>query len=189
MTELQVKLYELSCYYSWRLNELGGDRPLTSSSLQAELSGGDRPYNLFVLAGHGAGDGLGVHLSDGLWQGEGHLEGLDWLILVSCAVGRLHQFLHRDAKGLFSQLALNGCRCALAAKWPIDAKKAAAFAAEIVRCYLESLAKLPAHCPIPAFTRARALNEARRGFLRNVADPARDPRPHLAAAFELYGFG
>ena len=134
---------------------------------------------------HGTDAAAGVELADGRWCGDGaDLSPVDLLLLVSCAVGKLTQQGHLDVEGLYAQFVNHRGRCVVAARWIIADLEAAEFAAEFAREYLAVLKSLPEGQPIPPFTRARAMNRARRKLLANDTITQ-----HLAAAFEMYGLG
>jgi hypothetical protein len=136
------------------------------------------------ICGHGDFERAGILLGgeggeEVLWQGQGcDLAGVDWLLLVSCSIGRASRTGDLDVEGFCVQLAVHRARSVLACRWPVLAVEAAAFANEAVRRYLE-LEGQPER-------RARALAAARGAVCEGE-------RPlvglNTAAAFELYGLG
>jgi hypothetical protein len=130
-----------------------------------------------VLAGEGGGEML--------WQGDGcDLGGVEWLVLVSCSIGRAKRSGDLDVEGFCVQLSSHRARSVAACRWPVLSVQAAAFANEAVHQYLKLIAEEPHGGPL----RARALNLARWRFSGGEGD-----RPlvgiNTAAAFELYGLG
>lgn len=161
-----------------------GDDPLAArSALSAMMNQADTPFDFAAFGGHGADTAGGVLFSGGVWDGGGaDLSSLDLLLLVACAVGRLAQDGQRDVEGLYAKLVAQGCRAVIAARWPIADTEAAVFATILADEYL-TLRKETAGQTVP-FLRARALNRARR-----LAVSEQAVTEHLAAAFDLYGYG
>jgi hypothetical protein len=143
-----------------------------------------------AICGHGdferAGIVLGGNGGNGeiLWQGGGcDLSGAEWLLLVSCSIGRVRQGGDLDVEGFCVQLAAHRARSVLACRWPVSAAEAAAFASEVTHQYLELRKENPGS---PAGLRARALARARRRLAGRGVAPI---GLNTAAAFELYGLG
>jgi hypothetical protein len=147
-------------------------------------------FTVASVCGHGDYERTGIVLSgeDGrqsLWQGDGcDLSSVDWLLLVSCSIGRAKRSGSLDVEGFCARLAAHRARSLLACRWPVLAVEAAAFANETVKHYLELLddPSAPAAAPLRAIALARAR--------RSIASGAK-PLVGLntAAAFELYGIG
>lgn len=147
-------------------------------------------FTVGSVCGHGDSLRAGVVLSgeDGaprLWQGNGcDLSGIDWLLFVSCSIGRAAQTGDLDVEGFCAQLFAHRARAVAACRWPVLSVQAATFANEAVHQYL----KLIAEEPHGSALRARALNLTRQCFSGRDGD-----RPlvglNTAAAFELYGLG
>jgi CHAT domain-containing protein len=159
----------------------GYDPAAKVSLLRAALMQHEPRFGVIVVGGHGDAR-QGVRLADGaLFCGPGglvDLSGLDLLLLVACAVGRVEQTGDCDVEGLYAHLAAHGCRSVIAAGWKIADREAAIFGAEVVRQYLES--------PTGPFRRARALNKARKTLLNTNNTRV---SWHLASAFEIHGRG
>jgi CHAT domain len=155
----------------------------TVGSIRAALEQ-HRSFATASICGHGDFERAGILLGGGggeeiLWQGQGcDLAGIDWLLLVSCSIGRASRTGDLDVEGFCVQLAVHRARSVLACRWPVLALEAAAFANEAVRQYLE-LEGQPER-------RARALAAARRAVCEGE-------KPlvglNTGAAFELYGLG
>jgi len=147
-------------------------------------------FETTAICGHGNFERAGIVLStpaggQELWQGDGcDLGGIEWLLLVSCSIGRAAQTGELDVEGFCVQLAAHRARAVAACRWPVLSVQAAAFANETVNQYLKLIEKEPRGAAL----RARALNLARQRFSEEDSD-----RPlvglNTAAAFELYGLG
>lgn len=141
-------------------------------------------FTTAAVCGHGDFEQAGILLGGEkgekvLWQGQGcDLSRVDWLLLVSCSIGRASRTGDLDVEGFCVQLAVHRARSVLACRWPVLAVEAAAFANEAVCQYLTLEGQ--------AGRRARALSAARRAVCEGE-------RPliglNTAAAFELYGLG
>ena len=162
----------------------GADRTTgTVGAIRAALEE-KRSFAVASICGHGDFERAGIVLGGAadeevLWEGQGcDLSGVDWLLLVSCSIGRASRTGDLDVEGFCVQLAVHRARSILACRWPVLAVEAAAFANEAVRQYLE-LEGQPER-------RARALAAARHAVCEGE-------RPlvglNTAAAFELYGLG
>jgi hypothetical protein len=155
----------------------------TVGSIRAALEQ-HRSFATASICGHGDFERAGILLGgeggeEVLWQGQGcDLARVDWLLLVSCSIGRASRTGDLDVEGFCVQLAVHRARSVLACRWPVLAVEAAAFANEAVRQYLELEG--------PPERRTRALAAARRSVCEGQ-------RPlvglNTAAAFELYGLG
>ncbi len=168
----------------WDFWALGDDPQASPAALRAALAG--RRCAAAVVGGHGDLFESGVALAGGLWRGDGvNLSGLDLLVLVACAVGRLQQSGERDVIGLYAHLLAHRGRTVIAARWPVADVEAAALAAELVHQYATAVENGMAATP---FARARALNRARRALL-DEGDARYRVGRHLASAFEIYGRG
>ena len=151
-------------------------------NLRAALRVTSPRVGMAVVGGHGNSQKAGVDLADETWCGEGiDLGGLDWLLLPSCAVGRLEQLGDRDVRGLYARLVASGCRCVVAARWPVGDGETERWFTELVCRYLV-LVPVPDRRPL--FSRARVLNDARRRLTASG-----EVSFHHAAAFEMYGLG
>jgi tetratricopeptide (TPR) repeat protein len=147
-------------------------------------------YLTVTILGHGDRAQAGVYLADGLWNGQGcQLDGLEFLIIPSCSVGRVRQTGNRDVEGFCVTLTLQQARAALACRWKVNAAEAPVFADEVIRQYLrlrrESSPEVAGAC-----LRARAVNRARRALVGNNERTGNGSVGlSTAAAFELYGRG
>ena len=167
-----------------------GDEPAVLASrnrLQAAFCRGGLGPEIAVIGGHGSdSDTGGIQLADGVWLGEGtDLSQLDWLLFAACAAGRLKQYGGSDIEGFCARLLAHGGRCLLAARWDIADDEAATLVVEVLARYLIGHATGRTLAP---FERARALNAARKALL-NGSLRAAGLTGHVAAAFEVYGFG
>jgi hypothetical protein len=136
------------------------------------------------ICGHGDFERAGILLGgeggeEVLWQGQGcDLAGVDWLLLVSCSIGRASRTGDLDVEGFCVQLAVHRARSVLACRWPVLAVEAAAFANEAVRQYLE-LEGQPERRACAVAAARRAVCEGERPLVGL----------NTAAAFEMYGLG
>jgi hypothetical protein len=150
-------------------------------------------FRVAAFCGHGSSAGMVLCADpsrrppdETSWRGAGaDLSAIEFLVFVSCLLGRLRQESGRDVEGFCIDLVLNQARSVLAARWPIHCWQAPDFALAVVRHYLklrETEKPTPESC-----LRARALNLAR----HDCFDANGDLRFGLntAAAFELYGLG
>jgi CHAT domain len=153
-------------------------------------------YRIVTLCGHGDRRSMGVKLKNSaqqgeqeqLWDGGGlDLSCVEWLLMVSCSIGRLAASGDRDVEGFCVKLALHRALSVVACRWQVHALEACAFANEIVSQYL----RLRQESTKPdQMLRAIALNEARKHFL----DTSNGHMPigvalNTISAFELYGLG
>jgi hypothetical protein len=185
LPQLHAELRDLGKRHGWQVWGLGYDPEARVPVVQAALAGDEPRFSLAVVGGHGdARHGVRLAGEDlfGGPEGQMHtdLSGLDLLLLVACAVGRVQQTGDRDVEGLYTWFAAHGGRSVIAAGWKVADREAATLAAEVVRQYLGAAPG--------AFRRARALNRARRQLLLPCEEgPA--VSWHLASAFEIYGRG
>lgn len=145
--------------------------------------------SLLSVCGHGSRYQAGVWLHDKIWAGGGcDLSRIEWLLMVSCSIGRLEQTGDLDVEGFCVELALHRSRSALACRWPVHGFEAISFANEVVHQYLNLLKEGETD---KSCARARALNLARNVFLN--PSPGQDMDKYVglntAGAFELYGIG
>lgn len=187
LAHLHAGLQVLAKQYHWEIWGLGDNPQASIAHLQGAFNRDEQPFGFAVLGGHGDLKSAGVRVADkqSVWQGQGNLSRLDWLLLVACAVGRLKQEGQRDIEGLCAQLFAHQGRCVLAARWPIADTEAATFIIEVVHQYLELMRR---EDWFSSFVRARALNRARHTLVGDGTDPF-SVSFHLASAFEVYGLG
>jgi hypothetical protein len=180
----------------------GESPPGSHAALAAELATGGAVRVLAVL-GHGS-ESTGVELADGGWTGaelcchqpENAVPGCDlssveFLIQVSCSVGRIQQTGARDVDGFCANLVVGRVRSAVAGLWVLFAEDAAQFAVDLAQRYLAARSGRAGDHPESApfnRPRAQALADARRAWRSANPDPV--PRAlNTVAAFELYGRG
>jgi hypothetical protein len=184
-----------------------GEAPFGSyNAMACDLATGGSVRILAIL-GHGRTRHAGVQLADGIWTGAELLvenqppvptctcESIEFLIQVSCSIGRVNQSGARDVDGYCVNLLIGRVRSALAGLWDLHSEDAINFATVVAEKYLENRANLDdekltnRHATISALRpRARAVADARRQWLMNATGVV----PHglyTAAAFELYGIG
>lgn len=160
-----------------------------------------------VVAGviaHGTDGGSALWLGpepDGTaWDGGGvDLSRVEFVLLVSCAVGRLVGGGGRDVKGLVIRMILAKARSVLSARWSIEVTAAVEIATQVIREYIALRHEPPGDArPEPgrplAEARLRALALARtRAFFesRPVSEGGRTYEEYLnvLAAFEVFGLG
>jgi hypothetical protein len=165
------------------------DPTATPGTLFRGIDGG--PLRALTVCGHGDERRAGVRLAgagegERLWSGQGRdLGGVEWLLLVSCSVGRVQGSSERDVEGLCVELALHRCRSVLAAKWPVEGLQATAVAGRVLEEYLGLRRQFDAGQLGPDLSDARlrslALNRARQWLGPDYLN--------TLAAFELYGLG
>ena len=142
-------------------------------------------FSTVAICGHGNFELAGIELGGtddhpALWNGHGcDFSKVEWLILVSCSIGRVSLTGDLDVEGFCVQLSIHRARSILACRWPVLGLEAVAFANSAIRHYLMLE-------PSKENRRALALAAAR----QEVCD---GPNPlvslNTAAAFELYGLG
>jgi len=146
-------------------------------------------FTTAAICGHGDFERAGIALADDaghpvLWQGDGcDLKSVEWLLLVSCSIGRTKGDGDLDVEGFCVQLAAHHARSVLACRWPVLAVEAAAFANEATHRYLALREQTGGG---PAGLRALTLARVRRDL---AVDPGSPIGLNTAAAFELYGLG
>lgn len=146
-----------------------------------------KKFSVVVACGHGVSGSAGIQLAEGTrWFGQGNLEHADLVVLAACSVGRLEQGAQTDVEGMCAELASNGGRCVVAAKWPVEQDQTADFAAAIVRRYQETADSLDTDYAVTPFIRAQAFYNARYELLANHGNKVSQ---HVAAAFSIYGWG
>lgn len=124
------------------------------------------------------------------------LSSVDFIIQVSCSVGRAEQDGLYDVQGFPANLVVAGARSTAAARWPILADEAERFANFMAERYLRRRDDA-IRDSIPfreACVRGLAMADTRKWWLeihRGSHTPSGDEFVglHSAAAFELYGFG
>jgi hypothetical protein len=192
---LQHDLAQIPGAWHWQLatGDLGAHEVL-----QAVVQ---EPLQLAVVFGHGSRELAGVTLRDGVWSGtrvcrrDGDgwqqsygcdLAQVDFLLQVSCSIGKLEHHEGQDVSGFCIEIAVAGGRAVLAGKWPLSCVEAPRFAA----CVAAEYARLrgePSTSAIPdQALRARAVAHARRELR-----PGSQGKVGLntAAGFDLYGAG
>lgn len=158
------------------------------------------PLNVLVMLGHGQFSPSGIRLRDGIWSGtqlyrlegdqvvvgeECRLTGVEFLIQVSCCIGRVAESAEEDVTGFCVESILADARAVIAAKWPICAADAPLFAAEVITQYQRSRDEnVSEEYPTNRCLRARAVAAARRKLLKTNTVSL-----NTLAAFELYGLG
>jgi hypothetical protein len=185
-----------------------GENPSGShSALAADLAVGG-PVRILAMLGHGDQQLAGVKLADGFWTGAELLRAppnesltgcdlseVEFLIQVSCTVGRVLQTGTRDVEGFCANLVVGRVRSAVAGLWDLFADDAITFAISLAQHYLQTRIQLDEDRVRWGFAsfdiqrpRARSLAAARRAWLS--ANRERVPRfLNTVAAFELYGRG
>lgn len=148
-----------------------------------------------VLYGHGSprGEGgltLAPSGGEPEWDGSGiDLSSAEFLLLVSCCLGRLRGGGYRDVEGFCVRLAINRARSVLAARWPVQCQLAADVANEVIFQYLKLRSPNQVGVGGPLTTariRAEALHLARKALLSDWQKGQRGLLNTLAA-FELWG--
>lgn len=149
-------------------------------------------FRVVTICGHGHPD-VGVKLANrDPWRGQGcPLDLVEFLVLVSCSVGRVTENGTRDVEGLVVELAIHRARSVLACRWPVFSVPAAIFANTAIAKYLELHNDFNACSTIDnSSLRARAVNAARKKLLSNDNSAGYPPVGlYTIAAFELYGLG
>jgi hypothetical protein len=124
------------------------------------------------------------------------LSSVDFLIQVSCSVGRAEQDGLYDVQGFPANLIVAGARSTAAARWPVLADEAERFANHIADNYLKGRDDAIGNGIAfrEARIRSQAMKKARECWLKsykagNLFADYGCIGLHTAAAFELYGFG
>ncbi|HEX3152683.1 MAG TPA: hypothetical protein VHR66_31715 [Gemmataceae bacterium] len=176
------------------------------------------PFPLVTVCGHGTSPPLdfrptfpfqpfasrtaAVRLADGDWTG-GHLldrtgrggqtacdlSNVEFLVQVSCSVGRVADRGWTDADGFCVELAVSRCRSTFAALWPIHTVHAAKFVTDVAAEYIklrDEEANLHRRSASEAALRGRAVAMARRNW-QKAFTPGDGVGLNTAAAFQLYG--
>jgi len=189
-------------------------------------------FRVVSVCGHGMSQLSGIELGDGIWNGSSLLEaadngwirrdacdllGIEFMIQISCSIGRVQQTEEQDVEGFAVELAVNRARSVLAGLWPLHSENSPAFANEVVGHYLRlraeavrdagaefegfcredsslrgntrALTSWISHRLSDSCPRARAVAAARREWLAGIREGADLPGLNTAAAFELFGLG
>jgi hypothetical protein len=164
-----------------------GDQPLCTVEAVAGLVQQHKSIALLTLFGHGNGTFSGIKLKNELWKGEGcDLSEVDLVLMVSCSIGRIKDGSNNlDVEGFCIQLAVNRAFSVIACRWKIDAWEACLFANEVASQYLAVSSALKNTDNLIPFSKAKALNDARKVFYREGGDKALN----TLSAFEFYGLG
>jgi hypothetical protein len=150
------------------------------STLAAGLHNEGQPQSIAVAMTCGHGDAMqaGIRLADVMWSGDYcDLSPIDFLIQVSCSVGRNTQEGWQDVEGFCVELLVHRGRAVLAGKWPLHTREAPVFAVKVAEYYLVARNDRRPNA------RAWALNQAQRYFLQHPDEVG----VNTAAAFDLYG--
>ncbi len=168
---------------------------------------GESGLALLTICGHGTSNMAGVQMQDGLWQGREFLEGpppsgepwkrsggvdlasVQFVILLSCSMGRLKQSRLRDVEGFCVDLIVNNARSVLAGRWTLHAVDSIKFAHRVAREYLRRHQHdAEAGTPLwKACTRGRAVAAARRRWAEEFRKGEAKIGINTVAAMELYG--
>jgi hypothetical protein len=163
--------------------------PGTGATLKQALGLG--PCLAATLCGHGDGSKAEVLLADDSpWKGAGLDLGLvEFLMLVSCSIGRVRETGVPDVEGFCVELAVHRARSVLACTWLVESIQAANAANEVLAQYLRLRRAWEADPDQSSFgdarLRARALNLARK--LLTDSPPGRESYLNTLSAFVLYG--
>jgi hypothetical protein len=159
--------------------------PGRAAAISESVRSGD-PVKVLTVCGHGDARYAGVHLGDDrLWDGRGcDLSPIDFLLLVSCSIGRLRHGKQEtavpDVEGFVANLAAQRVQAALACRWPVHGLEAVWFANAVTDKYLNA--------PVLS-SRAAALARARGEFIGRKSGARDVVGLNTLAAFELYGEG
>ncbi len=163
--------------------------------------GSSSPPRVVVVCGHGHDSPTGVSLGDGVWGGSRlfhrngnvwqeapgcNLAGVEFLIQVSCSIGRVGHGADQDVDGFCVEVAVARGRSVLAGKWPIDCLESPVFAAQVAAEYRQLRDTWAGGAVSDGCLRARAVAAARRAL---GVGPTSRVGLNTAAAFELYGLG
>ena len=178
--------YGMACYAA------ADNPPGTLGGISAALANG-KTFRVMTVCGHGNRHKMGVKLrNELLWDGGGcNLSNVEWLLMVSCSIGRLVQSGDRDVEGFCIKLALHRALSVLACRWTINSLEACTFTNEVVHRYLRLHKQLDEQYGTERdCLRARALNDARKYFLGDGSKAAHlQVGLNTIGAFELYGIG
>lgn len=191
---LEHKLLECGPAIKWLVtdNDTAGHDALTAGT----SSGGVR---VLIVCGHGHDGPSGVMLKDGIWTGARHyriegetwcehagcdLRNVDFLIQVSCAIGRVLGGEVSDFDGFCVETAASGCRSVLAGKWPVSAVEAPVLAAEVAIEYARLVASTAERLCDSKSLRSSALSN-----VRCRLEGSGTVGLNTLAAFDLYGIG
>jgi hypothetical protein len=164
---------------------------------------------MLVVCGHGHDEPQGVQLGDGIWDGSEvwsretdcngverwktrgacDLSQVDFLIQLSCSIGRVRQSGQQDVQGFCAELFLNRTRSVLAGRWPLHAGDSVRFADEVAKVYLKHL-RSTADSGEPLYqrqVRGRAVAAARRRWAARLRAGEPTIGLNTVAGFELYG--
>lgn len=196
------------------LYSAGVDPPGAHAGLAAALS--DRPFTVVTVCGHGLAPqepegplgyqlrrtSPGIALYDGWWTGAkliNHRVGpqeptpgcdlrrVEFLIQVSCSVGRVVQSGTDDAEGFCVELAASRCQSALAGLWPLHSAQAPVFATWVAEEYLKLRGDAVVGTRLSeGALRGRAVALARKRWQKEGRGQFRVGL-NTAAAFQLFG--
>lgn len=172
----------------WRHWGIGDSPKATSANLARMTEVFKESLRMLLICAHGDEIRLGVSLADEEpWLGRGaKIDNCDFLVLASCAMGKLLHSSGQDVEGFLADLFTQGAKSVLAAKWRIADMETSQFLYEVITSYLREFEINPSE----KFLRARVLNRVLRDFFETSNDH-QIPKftKHLAMAFDIYGLG
>lgn len=192
--------------FEWRASGTATDIPANHDVLANSLKSlDDKAIALLAVCGHGCESPRGVQLGDGVWDGsevwsevddDNHwkvrgaceLSAVDFIIQLSCSIGRLDQKGFQDVTGFCTELFLNRARSIFAGRWPLHSAEAIAFSSWVARAYLKRYAALPVGQSFAqGRVRGRAVAAARGHWAELFRRGEAPFGLYTAASMDLYG--
>jgi hypothetical protein len=170
---------------------------------------GDRRIAIMVVCGHGAQSPQGVVLNDGTWDGHAiyrnvngntlaartaDLSPVDFLIQISCSIGRIKQEGFQDVTGFCANLIQQGIRSVIAGRWTLHAMEGIDLTKAIVDRYLSHYTNAAHAGPLwQSRIRSEAVAHVRKEWAKAYRQGTDDPNLQFGlntiANMDLYGLG
>jgi hypothetical protein len=211
LQELFAKLAESHSAMTWKTAgrnlEAQGRHDVLARTISRSRSS-DKRVAMLAVCGHGCDEPHGLNLEDGIWNGSEvwlaatgadgpfwsvsgacELGNVDFLLLLSCSVGRLSHSRERDLTGFCTEVFVNRARSVLAGRWPLHSYATIEFVDHVAEIYLKSYLRLSQQGISVSATkiRGRSVAIARKKWAQNFRRNRAAIGLYGVAALELFG--